>query len=131
LSLRYETANVKRFLDAARDWARNGGNSGEPRPDEAVQAVFSFDDFFSMKISGTGRPVSTIDPKSFLPVCGTDEYAVGGPIPNKPGKFYALSTSTPWLGQQAKIGERRFVYTGTSFVDKYWEEISGRETPGK
>jgi len=125
----------QRFLDAARDWARNGGNTGEPRPDEAVQAVFSFDDFFSMKIAGTGRPVSTIDPKSFLPVYGTDEYAVGGPvggpIPNKPGKFYALSTSTPWLGQQAKIGERRFVYTGTSFVDKYWEEIGGRETPGK
>ena len=70
----------QRFLDAARDWARNGGTSGEPRPDEAVQAVFSFDDFFTMKIAGTGRPVSTIDPKSFLPSYGTDEASVGGPV---------------------------------------------------
>jgi hypothetical protein len=125
----------QRFLDAARDWARNGGTSGEPRPDEAVQAVFSFDDFFTMKIAGTGRPVSSIDPKSFLPSYGTDEASiggpVGGPIPNQPGRFYTTSTSSPWLGQQIKLGERRFVFTATSPFNKYWEEIGGRETPGK
>lgn len=117
----------QRFLDAAREWARNGGNSGEPRPDEAVQAVFSFDDFFSMKISGTGRPVSTIDPKSFLSAHKTDENAVGGPvggpIPNKPGKYYAHSTASPWLGQEVKIGQRLFRFASTNFMDKYWEEI--------
>jgi hypothetical protein len=118
---------VERFLGACRNWAANGGKDGEPKPDLAVEAQFSFDPEWSMRIAPTDRPVSSIDPRSFLQTYGTDKDAiggpVGGPIPGQPGRFYAASDATPYLGQVHRSKGKTYVFTAITPFNRAWEEI--------
>lgn len=115
------------YLQACQDWARNGGQGGEPKPGLAVEPVFNFDGVFEFKLAATTRPVSNIDPKTFLPKFGTDEDAVGGevggPIPGKPGRFYVASGATPWIGKLARVGDRAFVCAADTPFTRFWEEV--------
>ena len=118
---------VERFLGACKNWAANGGRDGEPKPDLAVEAQFSFDPEWSMRIAPTDRPVSSIDPKSFLQAYGTDKDAiggpVGGPIPDQPGRYYQASDATPYLGQVFRSKGKTYVFTAISPFNRAWEEI--------
>jgi hypothetical protein len=118
---------VERFLGACRNWAANGGRDGEPKPDLAMEAEFSFEGNWTMRIVATDRFVSTIDPKSFLQTFGTDRDAiggpVGGPIPNQPGRYYAASDATPYLGQVHRNKDKTYVFTAITPFNRAWEEI--------
>lgn len=118
---------VERFLGACRNWAANGGKDGEPKPDLAMEAEFSFEGNWEMRIVATDRFVSTIDPKSFLQTFGTDRDAiggpVGGPIPNQPGRYYAASDATPYLGQVHRNKDKTYVFTAITPFNRAWEEI--------
>lgn len=118
---------VERFLGACRNWAANGGKDGEPKPDLAMEAEFSFEGNWEMRIVATDRFVSTIDPKSFLQTFGTDRDAiggpVGGPIPNQPGRFYAASDSTPYLGQVYRAKGKTYVFSAITPFNRAWEEV--------
>lgn len=115
------------YLQACRNWAANGAKDGEPKPDLAVEAQFSFEPEWFMRIVATDRPVSSIDPKSFLQAYGTDKDAiggpVGGPIPGQPGRFYAASNATPWLGQVYRAKGKTYVYAAITPFNRAWEEI--------
>lgn len=117
----------REYLAACQDWARNGGQGGEPKPGFAVEPAFDFDGVFRFELATTTRPVSSIDPKTFLPKYGTDTDAVGGevggPIPNLPGRFYAAASAQPWLGKTTRVGDRRFVFTATTPFNRFWEEL--------
>lgn len=117
----------RRFIQSAQDWARNGGKDGEPKPDNVVEAQFNFDEGLSAKLVATDRPVSTIDPKTFLPTYGTDTDAVGGevggPIPGKSKRFYVKSNATPWIGKLARVGGRTFVCNADTPFTRFWEEV--------
>jgi hypothetical protein len=119
--------NEKQFLEAAKNWALNGGGPDEPKPAEAVEAQFDFEGMWRMTLEPTGLPVSTLDPKTLLPTYGTDENAiggpVGGPIPGQPGRFYAASNATPWLGQTVTIAGKRYVYTAITPFNRAWEVL--------
>ena len=121
------TLHEKQFLEAAKNWALNGGGPDEPKPAEAVEAQFDFEGLWSMTLKPAGRPVSTVDPKSLLPVHGTDENAVGGPvggpIPGQPGRFYAASNAAPWLGQTVTIDGKRYRYTAITPFNRAWEVL--------
>lgn len=116
-----------RFVAACRNWAANGGKDGEPKPDLAVEAEFDFEGNWQMRIVPTDRPVSSIDPKSFLQAFGTDKDAiggpVGGPIPGQPGRYYAASNATPWLGQVYRAKGKTYVYSAITPFNRAWEEI--------
>ena len=116
-----------RFLGACRNWAANGGRDGEPKPDVAVEAQFSFEPQWSLMLVPTDHPVSTIDPKTFLLTHGTDQDAiggpVGGPIPDQPGRYYAASDATPYLGQVYRSKGKTFVFSAISPFNRAWEEI--------
>ena len=116
-----------RFLGACRNWAANGGRDGEPKPDVAVEAQFSFEPQWSFMLVPTDRPVSTIDPKTFLLTHGTDQDAiggpVGGPIPDQPGRYYAASNATPYLGQVYRSKGKAYVFSAISPYNRAWEEI--------
>ena len=116
-----------RFLGACRNWAANGGRDGEPKPDVAVEAQFSFDPQWSLMLVPTDHPVSTIDPKTFLLTHGTDQHAiggpVGGPIPDQPGRYYAASNATPYLGQVFRSNGKTYVFSAISPFNRAWEEI--------
>jgi hypothetical protein len=118
---------VERFLGACRNWAANGGRDGEPKPDLAMEAEFSFEGNWTMRIVAADRFVSTIDPKSFLQTFGTDRDAiggpVGGPIPNQPGRYYAASDATPYLGQVHRNKDKTYVFTAITPFNRAWEEI--------
>lgn len=118
---------VERFLGACRNWAANGAKDGEPKPDLAVEAQFSFDPEWSLRIVPTDRPISSIDPKSFLQTYGTDKDAVGGPvggpIPNQPGRYYAASNATPYVGQVYRGNGKTYVFTAITPFNRAWEEI--------
>lgn len=118
---------AERFLGACRNWAANGGRDGEPKPDLAMEAEFSFEGNWEMRIVATDRFVSTIDPKSFLQTFGTDKDAiggpVGGPIPGQPGRFYAASDATPYLGQVHRAKGKTYVFTAITPFNRAWEEI--------
>lgn len=118
---------VEHFLGACRNWAANGGKDGEPKPDLAVEAQFAFEPEWSMRIVPTDRPVSSIDPKSFVATYGTDKDAiggpVGGPIPNQPGRYYAASDATPYLGQVHRSKGKTYVFTAITPFNRAWEEI--------
>lgn len=118
---------VERFLGACRNWAANGAKDGEPKPDLAVEAEFDFEGNWQMRIVPTDRPVSSIDPKSFLQAFGTDKDAiggpVGGPIPGQPGRYYAASNATPWLGQVHRAKGKTYVFTAITPFNRAWEEI--------
>ena len=118
---------VERFLGACKNWAANGGRDGEPKPDLAMEAEFSFEGNWQMRIVATDRFVSTIDPKSFLQTFGTDRDAiggpVGGPIPNQPGRYYAASDATPYLGQVHRNKDKTYVFTAITPFNRAWEEI--------
>lgn len=118
---------VERFLGACRNWAANGGRDGEPKPDLAMEAEFSFEGNWQMRIVATDRFVSTIDPKSFLQTFGTDKDAiggpVGGPIVDQPGRYYAASDATPYLGQVFRGKGKTYVFTAISPFNRAWEEI--------
>lgn len=121
------TENEKQFLEAAKNWALNGGGENQPRPAEAIEAQFDFDGLWKMTLEPAGRPVSTLDPKTLLPTHGTDENAiggpVGGPIPGQPGRFYAASNATPWLGQIVIIDGKRYLYTAITPFNRAWEVL--------
>ena len=118
---------VEQFLGACRNWAANGGEDGEPKPDMAVEAQFVFEPEWSMRLVPTDRPVSSIEPKSFLQTFGTDKDAiggpVGGPIPGQPGRYYAASDSTPYLGQVYRTKGKTFAFTAITPFNRGWEEI--------
>ena len=115
------------YLQACRNWAANGAKDGEPKPDVAVEAEFDFEGNWQMRIVPTDRFVSTIDPKSFATTYGTDKDAiggpVGGPIPGQPGRFYAASNATPWLGQVYRAKGKAYVYAAITPFNRAWEEI--------
>ncbi len=115
------------YLQACRNWAANGGKDGEPKPDLAVEAEFDFEGNWQMRIVPTVRFVSSIDPKSFLQTYGTDKDAIGGPvggeIPGQPGRFYAASHATPYLGQVYRAKGKTYVFTAISPFNRAWEEI--------
>jgi hypothetical protein len=116
-----------RFVAACRDWAANGAKDGEPKPDLAVEAEFDFEGNWQMRIVPTDRFVSTIDPKSFIASYGTDKDAiggpVGGPIPGQPGRYYAASNATPWLGQVYRAKGKTYAYYAITPFNRAWEEI--------
>lgn len=116
-----------RFVAACRDWAANGAKDGEPKPDLAVEAEFDFEGNWQMRIVPTDRFVSTIDPKSFIATYGTDKDAiggpVGGPIPNQPGRYYAASDATPYLGQVHRAKGKTYVFSAITPFNRAWEEI--------
>ena len=118
---------VERFLGASRNWAANGGRDGEPKPDLAMEAEFSFEGNWQMRIVATDRFVSSIDPKSFLQAYGTDKDAiggpVGGPIPGQVGRYYAASDATPYLGQVHRAKGKTYVFTAITPFNRAWEEI--------
>jgi len=118
---------AERFLGACKNWAANGGRDGEPKPDLAVEAQFIFEPEWSMRIAPTDRPVSTLAPKSFLQTFGTDKDAiggpVGGPIPDQPGRYYAASDATPYLGQVHRAKGKTYVFTAITPFNRAWEEI--------
>lgn len=118
---------AEQYLGACRNWAANGGKDGEPKAAAAVEAQFAFDPTWEMRIVQTDRLVSSIDPKSFLQAYGTDKDAiggpVGGPIPGQPGRFYAASNATPWLGQVYRAKGKTYVFTAITPFNRAWEEI--------
>ena len=118
----------REFIQAAQNWARNGGHSPEPVAAMSVVAEFSFDDNFELRINATSIPVSNFDPKVLMPKFGTDTDAVGGlvggTIPAKPGKFYAVSSSSPALGQIERVGDRTFQFVATTPFNRFWVEIT-------
>lgn len=115
------------YLQACRNWAANGAKDGEPKPDVAVEAEFDFEGNWQMRIVPTDRFVSTIDPKSFATTYGTDKDAiggpVGGPIPGQPGRYYAASSATPWLGQVYRAKGKTYVFSAITPFNRAWEEI--------
>ena len=115
------------YLQACRNWAANGGKDGEPKAATAVEAQFAFDPTWEMRIVQTDRLVSSIDPKSFATTYGTDKDAiggpVGGPIPGQPGRYYAASDSTPYLGQVYRGKGKTYVFTAITPFNRAWEEI--------
>ena len=116
-----------RFVAACRDWAANGAKDGEPKPDLAVEAEFDFENNWQMRIVPTDWFVSTIDPKSFIATYGTDKDAiggpVGGPIPGQPGRYYAASNATPWLGQVYRAKGKTYGFFAKTPFNRAWEEI--------
>lgn len=118
---------VERFLGACRNWAANGAKDGEPKPDLTVEADFDFEGNWTMRIVPTDRFVSTIDPKSFVATYATDKDAiggpVGGPIPNQPGRYYAASDATPYLGQVHRAKGKTYVFSAITPLNRAWEEI--------
>lgn len=123
----FNAENEKQFLEAAKNWAINGGGENPPKPAEAVEAQFDFEGLWSMTLKPAGHLVSTLDPKTLLPSHGTDENAiggpVGGPIPGQPGRFYAASNATPWLGQTVTIDGKRYLYTAITPFNRAWEVL--------
>jgi hypothetical protein len=71
--------------------------------------------------------VSTLDPKTLLPTHGTDENAiggpVGGPIPGQPGRFYAASDATPYLGQVFRSKGKTYVFSAITPFNRAWEVL--------
>lgn len=118
---------AERFIAACRNWAANGAKDGEPKPDLAVEAEFDFEGNWQMRIVPTNRPVSTVDPKSFVAMYGTDKDAiggpVGGPIPGQPGRYYAASNATPWIGQVYRSKGKTYVFSAITPFNRAWEEI--------
>lgn len=124
---RFNTENEKQFLEAAKNWALNGGGENQPRPAEAIEAQFDFEGLWKMTLEPAGRPVSTLDPKTLLPTHGTDENAiggpVGGPIPDQPGRYYAASDATPYLGQVFRSKGKTYVFSAITPFNRAWEVL--------
>jgi hypothetical protein len=119
--------NEGEYLRQIQNWVQGGARDGEPKPNFAVEAQFSFEGNFELKIVPTDRPVSLVNPKDFLPKYGTDDNAVGGEvggsIPGQPRRFYAAANANPWIGKLAQVGGRRFVFTATTPFNRFWEEL--------
>jgi hypothetical protein len=123
----FNTENEKQFLEAAKNWALNGGGENQPRPAEAIEAQFDFEGLWKMTLEPAGRPVSTLDPKTLLLAHGTDENAiggpVGGPIPDQPGRYYAASDATPYLGQVFRSKGKTYVFSAITPFNRAWEVL--------
>lgn len=115
------------YLQACRNWAANGGKDGEPKAAAAVEAQFAFNPTWEMRIVQTDRLVSNVPAESFRSTYETDKDAiggpVGGPIPGQPGRFYAASNATPWLGQVYRVKGKTYVFSAITPFNRAWEEI--------
>lgn len=115
------------YEGACRNWAANGGSGAAPVATLAVEPVFDFDGHWGLQLRPTTRPVSSLTPQSFLPAFGTDAGAiggpVGGPIPNQPGRFYAASNHTPYVGQIHRQGGTTYEYKAITPFNRAWEVV--------
>lgn len=121
-------AAAEGYEGACRNWAANGGTGEAPAAPFAVEPVFNFDGLWTLQLASRDRRVSSRTPQSFLPAFGTDAGAiggpVGGPIPNQPGRFYAASNHTPYVGQIYRQGGTTYEYKAITPFNRAWEVVA-------
>lgn len=132
MAAQINAVNLSEYEGACAAWVANYGLPGKARPKpvspNAVEAVLSFDPVWTAKFEDTGRPLSTLDPASALPVYGTDVDAVGGPvggpIPGRPGCYYQSSTDNLGLGQVwVSPTGREFAKIANGLMGRLWMEL--------
>ena len=123
------------FLMAAKNWAAQNDPNSIPVPKApiAVRAVVSLAPM-GVRFEETGTPVSTLDPKTLLPVLPSDVGALGGDVgpPMRdenqqviPGQWQRSSTCTKWPGETTTQNGKKFVLVAEGFAAarRYWQEI--------
>lgn len=123
------------FHDAAANWASQNDPIAIPMPKapNAVRAVVSVNPM-GVKFEETGTPVSTLDPKTLLPVLPSDVGALGGDVgaPMRdehgqviPGQWQRSASCQKWPGQTTTQNGKKFVQIAEGFggTRRYWLEI--------
>ena len=126
------TEAAKAFIGKAQDWATNAAinpSTAGPPPIAPLGVTYTaVRETGDLKAGTTGAPVSALDPRSLLPVYGTDKDAVGGPIggpiPGSPGKFYVNSSSHPTEGEELTVSGSKYRFQRGFFgLSQYWVKL--------